>query len=96
MGLYRGMKRAAAARFSFLLGTPIIFGVGLVKIIELFSVPGGAAQVPALLVGFLAAAVVGYLCIWFLLRYLQRGKLYPFAVYCALLGIACLVVALLR
>jgi len=96
VGLYRGVKRAAAARFSFLLGTPIIFGAGLFKVIELFSIPGGAAQAPALLVGFLAAAVVGYLCIWFLLRYLQRGKLYPFAVYCVLLGITCLVVAWLR
>ena len=96
VGLYRGVKRAAAARFSFLLGTPIIFGAGLFKVIELFSIPGGAAQAPALLVGFLAAAVVGYLCIWFLLRYLQRGKLYPFAIYCVLLGITCLVVAWLR
>ena len=54
------------------------------------------AQVPALVAGFLAAAISGYLCIWGLLRYLQRGKLYPFAIYCACAGVFCLVVALLR
>ena len=92
VGLYRGVKRAAAARFSFLLGTPIILGAGFLKITDLFSVPNAMAQVPSLVAGFLTAAVVGYLCIWFLLRYLQRGKLYPFAIYCFLIGIACLVV----
>ena len=96
VGLYRGVKRAAAARFIFLLGTPIIFGAGLLQLADLLSVPDAGARVPALVAGFLAAATVGYLCIWFLLRYLQRGKLYPFAVYCFLVGLACLIVVWLR
>ena len=95
-GLLRGLDRAAAARFSFLLATPIIFGAGLFKLLDLFSAPDPLAQVPALAVGFLAAAISGYVCIWGLLRYLQRGKLYPFAIYCACAGVFCLVVALLR
>ena len=95
-GLFRGLRRPDAARFSFLLATPIIFGAGLFKLLDLFAMPDPLAQVPALLAGFLTAAIVGYLCIWGLLRYLQRGTLYPFAIYCALLGSFCLVVAWLR
>jgi undecaprenyl-diphosphatase len=94
--LYRGVKRAPAARFSFLLGTPIILGAGLLQLLELISAPDAAARAPVLLAGFVAAGLVGYLCIWFLLRYLQRGKLYPFAIYCLCVGIACLILAWLR
>jgi undecaprenyl-diphosphatase len=95
-GLFRGVRREDAARFSFLLATPIIFGAGLFKLLDLFSAPDPLAQVPVLVAGFVAAAICGYLCIWFLLRYLQRGKLYPFSVYCAALGVFCLIVAWLR
>ena len=95
-GLLRGLKRPVAARFSFLLATPIIFGAGLLKLLDLFEAPDPLAQLPLLAVGFGAAAISGYLCIWGLLRYLQRGKLYPFAVYCACFGVFCLVVTLLR
>jgi undecaprenyl-diphosphatase len=96
VGLFRGLKRPAAARFSFLLATPIVFGAGLFKLMDLYSAPDSLAQVPALVAGFVAAALAGYLCIWFLLRYLQRGKLYPFAIYCAWVGVSCLIVAWLR
>lgn len=93
-GLFRGLQRPAAARFSFLLATPIIFGAGLFKLQDLFVAPDPLAQVPALIAGFLAAAASGYLCIWGLLRYLKRGTLYPFAIYCAVAGVFGLIVAL--
>jgi undecaprenyl-diphosphatase len=95
-GLLRGMERPAAARFSFLLSTPVIFGAGLFKLLDLFGAPDPLAQVPILLVGFVTAAVSGYLCIWGLLRYLQRGKLYIFSAYCVWVGVSCLIVALVR
>jgi len=95
-GLARGLKREQAARFSFLLATPIILGAGLLKLGELAQVGGLAAQAPALVAGFLAAGLVGLGCIYFLLRYLQHRRLYPFAVYCAVAGLACLLVALVR
>jgi undecaprenyl-diphosphatase len=95
-GLFRGLERPAAARFSFLLSTPIILGAGLFQLMDLVSAPDPLAQVPALAAGFLAAAISGYVCIWALLRYLQRGRLYPFALYCAYLGVCCLLVAWLR
>lgn len=94
-GLTRGLEREPAARFSFLLATPIILGAGLFKGVELVQMGGLMAQAPALVVGFVTAALVGLGCIHFLLSYLRRRRLYPFAAYCALVGIACLLVALL-
>jgi undecaprenyl-diphosphatase len=96
MGLSGGLQRPDAARFSFLLSTPIIVGAGLFQLIELSSQPDALAQVPVLAIGFVVSAVVGYLCIGGLLRYLQRGRLYPFAVYCACLGVICFAVSWLR
>jgi undecaprenyl-diphosphatase len=95
-GLTRRLRRASAARFSFLLATPIILGAGLLKVIDLAEAGGLAAQAPALIAGFVAAGIVGYGCIHFLLRYLEQRQLYPFAVYCAAAGILCLLVALAR
>jgi undecaprenyl-diphosphatase len=96
MGLLRGVKREAAARYSFLLATPIIVGAGLLQLVELFQAGAARANWVPLTVGFLAAAVSGYVCIRFLLAYLQRGKLYVFATYCWLAGIACLIIFLTR
>ncbi len=95
-GLVRGLRREPAARFSFLLATPIILGAGLLKVVGLVQMGGLAAQIPALVVGFLSASVAGFGCIHFLLRYLQRRPLYPFAIYCAVAGVACLLVVLVR
>lgn len=95
MGMYRGLTRAAAARFSFLLSLPIILGTGLVQLRELAREPA-QADLLTLGVGFLAAAVVGYLTIRYLLRYLQTRTLYPFAAYCAALGVLTLVFARVR
>lgn len=84
-GLGRGLDRPSAARFSFLVGLPAIAGAGLLAIIDIFSANG---SLPAghYLAAFIAAAVTGYLCIAFLLNWLRRHSLYPFAVYCAVVG----------
>jgi undecaprenyl-diphosphatase len=95
-GLFRGLDRPAAARFSFLLATPIIFGAGLLQLTDLVGAADAAAQIPTLAAGFLAAAMAGYVCIWALLRYLQRGRLYPFAIYCAVAGTFFLIMAWVR
>lgn len=94
-GLLRGIKRDAAARFSFLLSTPVIVGAGVWQLKDLFEARGEAALAP-LVAGFAASAVLGYVCIRFLLAYLRRKGLYPFAIYCAVAGTACLVISLLR
>ena len=95
-GLARGLRRESAARFSFLLATPIILGAGLFKVTDLAQAGGLAAQAPVLVAGFVSAGVVGFGCIHLLLRYLQRRPLYPFAIYCAAGGIVCLLVAIAR
>ncbi len=86
-GIVRGLDRATAARYSFLLGIPAIAGAGLLSVVELAQSPANAGQVPGLLVSFAAAAVVGYLCIHFLLGWLRRRRLLPFAVYCVALSL---------
>jgi undecaprenyl-diphosphatase len=96
MGLLRGVKREAAARYSFLLATPIIFGAGLLQLVELLQAGAGGVQLSPLIIGFLAAAISGYLCIRFLLGYLQQGRLYVFAAYCWLAGTASLTVFLMK
>ncbi len=47
------------------------------------------------MLGTLTAAIVGYLCIRFLLAYLRRGKLYPFAIYCAVVGVIVIVASVM-
>ncbi len=96
MGLWRGLPRATAARFSFLLATPIIMAAGFKQLLNVL-VNGesvGSSMVLPLVVGFGAAAGVGFLCVWGLLRLLQRYRLYGFAIYCAVFGTLSLLVAL--
>lgn len=96
-GIARGLPRASAARYSFLLGTPIILGAGAKQMLDLLlsNEPLGDGMALALVAGFLSAALVGYACVWFLMRLLQRTRLYGFAIYCAVFGTLSLLVALL-
>ncbi|NLG83692.1 MAG: undecaprenyl-diphosphate phosphatase [Firmicutes bacterium] len=80
-GLWRGLGRTAAARFSFLLSIPAILGAGLVESRSLAGAAGGKLAFPYFF-GFIAAAVAGTVSIAFFLRHLSRGRLRPFAVYC--------------
>jgi undecaprenyl-diphosphatase len=95
-GLARGVQRETAARFSFLLSTPVILGAGLFKLFDLVAAGGLSNLAGALVVGFVVAAVSGYICIRWLLNYLARRPLYVFATYCLLFGLFNLAVALLR
>jgi undecaprenyl-diphosphatase len=93
-GMARGLNRESAARFSFLLSAPAILGAGTLKLAQLVGSGDAAGQIPVMIVGFLAAAVTGYLCIKYLLAYLRRGSLYVFAAYCAILGAIVLAVSI--
>jgi undecaprenyl-diphosphatase len=94
--MLRGFNRPAAARFSFLLSVPALLGAGILAIADLLAAGSLGADLPALAVGFAAAAVSGYLCIRWLLGYLQRHSLYVFAIYCTLFSLFNLLVALIR
>lgn len=94
-GLALGLARPIAARFSFLLSTPIILAAAGSQLLQLFKVGLTVDQVGLLLVGFAAAAASGYLCIGFLLRYLRAGGLHVFAFYCLTVGLATVLLAAL-
>ena len=81
-GLLLGLRRADAARFSFLLGIPAIFGSGLFQLPKLLQgASSDGFSLAALGVGLLAAAVTGYASIAFLLRFLQTHTTGVFIVY---------------
>ncbi len=95
-GLFRQLDRPAAARFSFLLSVPVMLAAGAVEGIGLLKVPDLSSLLPQFAVGFILAAVVGYLAVRWLLGYLQKHSLYVFAIYCAALGLVTLVVMMVR
>ena len=87
----RGFNRTAAARFSFLMSIPALLGAGLVALLDLLEAGNLAAELPAISVGFVSAAISGYICIRWLLHYLQRHSLYVFAGYCLIVSMVSLV-----
>ena len=90
-GMVRGFNRPWAARYSFLLGIPVILGAGLLSLLDLARMDNVGQALPALLVTMVTAAVVGYACIHFLLSWLRERSLVPFAIYCLGLGLLGLV-----
>ena len=86
-GLLAGLSYEDAARFSFLLATPIIGAASLLKLPELFTTPGETMFLGQTLAGAAGAAVFAYLSVRFLLKYFETKKMWPFAVYCVAIGI---------
>ena len=95
-GMLRGLDRKAAARFSFLMSVPVMLGAGGLAVFELFQMPDFTSQLPTLLLGFVAAMIVGYLSIRWLLGYLTRHSFYGFAAYCLATAAITLVVVMIR
>ena len=95
-GRLRGFERPAAARFSFLLALPIILGAGAKALLDLRKAHEPISSAPVLAAGFLCAAVVGFLVVRFLLRYLRTNTLRPFAYYLGGLGLVLLAVSFTR
>jgi undecaprenyl-diphosphatase len=99
-GMALGFQRDVAARFSFLLSVPVTAGVGLKSLLDI----GDDWQSGALtsydlmlfIVGITSAAIAGFLCIHYLLRYLRHSSIMIFVVYRAVLAIVVIVVALYR
>ena len=93
-GLVLGLTREGAARFSFLLSTPIILGAALVKVPDVAANPGIVDS--NFIAGMLVSCATGILAIGFLLRYVQTRTFLPFVVYRLGLGIAVIAIALMR
>ncbi|MHB1595985.1 MAG: undecaprenyl-diphosphate phosphatase [Streptosporangiaceae bacterium] len=84
-GMFRGLSREDAARFSFLLSAPVILAAGALKLPVLFG-PQGKGILGPILLGSVLAAVGAYLSIKFLVSYLRTRTLTPFAIYCLIAG----------
>ena len=90
-GLLTGLSNEDAARYAFLLATPVIGAAGVLKLPELFGSTGDGVRGQAL-VGAIAAAITTWAAVKFLLRYFETSRLTPFGIYCICAGIFCLVV----
>ena len=86
-GLLAGLSNEDAARYAFLLATPIIGAAALLKLPDLFGPQGNGVRGPAL-VAALCAAATAYLSVRFLMKYFETRTLVPFAVYCLVAGAA--------
>jgi undecaprenyl-diphosphatase len=86
-GLLVGLTNEAAARFAFLLATPIIGAAAVLKLPDLLGPQGNGVRGPAL-VGALCSAVTAYVAIRFLMRFFETNRLTPFAIYCFGAGLA--------
>lgn len=89
-GLRRGLDHEDAARFAFLLATPVILAAGVLKMPSLFTSENHASLGPAL-VGSLVAGVAAYIAVRFLTSYFESRTLTPFAIYCVVAGVGSLI-----
>jgi len=89
-GMARGLSREDAARFAFLLSTPVILAAGMLKIPDLFG-PLGNGIHGQILVGSVLSFVGAYFAVRFLVRYLRTRTLTPFGIYCLVAGLASVV-----
>jgi undecaprenyl-diphosphatase len=85
-GLARGLDHEDAARFSFLLATPIILAAGVYKLPDLTGPLGNGIRGQAL-VGAVFAGLAAYASVRFLVRFFETRKLWPFAIYCLAAGV---------
>ncbi|MFB7910282.1 MULTISPECIES: undecaprenyl-diphosphate phosphatase [unclassified Kitasatospora] len=85
-GILRGLHHEDAARFSFLLATPVILAASVLKVPELFK-PENSSVLGPVAAGSVAAFVAGYISVRFLTKYFETRSLTPFAVYCFLAGL---------
>jgi len=85
-GMFLGFDRPAAARFAFLMSVPVMLAAGGYETLDVIRMPNTRELLPALAVGFVTAAVVGWFSIKWLIGYLSNHSLYVFAIYCAVIG----------
>jgi undecaprenyl-diphosphatase len=96
-GLFRGLTREAAARFSFLLSTPTIAGAAAKDLYDTYKQSGLHGIVnPVFLTGIAVSAITGWIVIAWFLQYLRRSSLMPFVYYRILFGLAVLMLAFFR
>ena len=85
-GMGRGLSREDAARFAFLLATPVILAAGVLKIPDLMGPLGNGIR-GQILLGSVLSGLGAYVSVRFLMKYFQTRTLYPFAIYCFVFGL---------
>jgi undecaprenyl-diphosphatase len=85
-GMFRGLSREDAARFSFLLSTPVILAAGVLKLPDIMGHDGNGIR-GQILAGSILSGIGAYLSLRFLVKYFQTRTLTPFAIYCLLAGL---------
>jgi len=82
-GMFLGLDRSAAARFSFLMSIPVMVGAGVLALSDLLENPSALSEHGAgIAVGFLVSAITGYLVIRWFLAFVKNRSLYGFSIYC--------------
>lgn len=94
-GMLRNFDRPAATRFAFLMSAPVMLAAGAYQTISVLKLNLLPTILAPLAVGFVVAAVVGWLSIGWLINYVGRHSLNVFAVYCAVIGALCLAFTLI-
>ena len=90
-GMLRNLDRASATRFAFLMSAPVMVAAAVYESIGAVRAGAMGALLPVLPLGVLVSAGVGWLSIRWLLNYVAGHRLYAFALYCAILGVVCVV-----
>ena len=90
-GLWRGLSHEDAARFAFLLATPVILAAGVLKLPSLLGPAGDPHPAARSSSGSIVCGITAYLSVRFLVRWFETRTLTPFAVYCLIAGAASLV-----
>lgn len=95
-GMIRKFTRVDAARFSFLMSIPIMASAGAMALTDLIALPTFSQLLPTVLIGTLVAAIVGYLSIRWLLRFLVNHSFFGFAMYCIAIWLITFIVSIIR
>lgn len=90
-GMFRGLAREDAARFAFLLATPVILAAGVLKVPDLLGHLGNGIR-PQILVGSIVSGIGAYVSVRFLMKYFRTRTLTPFAIYCVAFGVLSLII----
>ena len=89
-GLMRGLSHRAASDFAFLLALPVILGTSIVKLPKLFA-PEYSHMMGPIIAGSITSFIFTYASVTFLVKWFKTRTLYPFAIYCLVVGVASLI-----
>ena len=89
-GMTRHLNRKVAGQFAFLMAIPILFAAGILGFIDFLQLDNPGTYLPSLLVGFFTSAVFGLLTMRWLINFISKHSLFPFAIYCFILGLGSL------